>query len=188
MAAPTTGTISVWVMHGNGRHKNKVAEYSVHEFQATYADGFDKNKAIRIPKKICALGSRGDYIAILYLSDTDSLDVSVCAAAATQARASLEVQDYTSVPLNVQLGYFGAFSPFKTPRPRISRGSLLGVDHEAKNLEVYGSGDSRVTESTTDTTVDSYSEIWRFTPNLDGVALIRAGAIINFDLSTFTVV
>lgn len=188
MANPTTGTISLWVMHGNGQHQNKVFEISVLAFQAALADNYDRNKAIRVPKKVAALGTRGDYLALMYLSDTDVLDVSVCATAATRANASLDIIDYTGVPQSVALGYFGAFSPFKTARPRPSRGLLLAIDYANYRIDIYGSGDSRVTESTTDTVVDTYSEIWRFTPNLDGVALVRAGAILAFDLSTFTVV
>jgi len=180
MAAITRGTISVWIIHGNGRYKNKVAEFPVTAFQGTFTDGFDRNKAIRIPKKVVAVGSRGDYISIQYYDDTEQVDVS------GKGDGSIDVEDYTGVPLNTQLGYFGAYSPFPTARPRVGRGDMVGIMHESKRFTFFNELDSRVTSSTTDTTLSQYSEIMRITPNSDGVLLIRAGAIINMDISSFT--
>lgn len=180
MANITVGTLSVWIVHGNGRRSEKVFETTVKAFQGTLTDGYDRNKAIRIPKKVVALGCRGDYISIRYLDSTEQVDVS------GGGDGSIDVEDYTGVPMNVQMGYFGAFSPFTTARPRVSKADMVGIMHESKRFLILGEADSRCTDETTDTVVDQYSELCRYTPNADGVFLIRAGAILNFDISTYT--
>jgi len=192
--------VSIRVKKGNELTSLITETHNANEFQATLADGKDRDKAIRVETSVAALGARGDYILleIPYTLGTGTAD--------TRSKNSIyvEVLDITGVSTAVQHALFGRYSPFPTPRPAITRNDIIGIDRQflavinnvglpavdatgttAVSQKVRGTTDSRITAyyGLDDPMSDDDTAYLKLKPNQDGVFMIPSGAIIWIDNS-----
>jgi len=180
---------------GNTRKTHVVGTFGASQFQATFADGFDFNKAIRVrsgPWNV--LGSRQDKLHVLSthtgkvdLSETDALNM-----------IALEIMDITNVPQNLQLDQrgYGKHSPFDSPSGYgpISR---KGIDMERKTIQngkigsattIEMMGDSRFVLKDDDSATASFdrnSPLMTFSPGYSDVFTLLPTSIFNVDIDTF---
>lgn len=181
------------VVRGDGKQEHVIKTFSAGEFQGTFADGFDRNKAIRCGALASVLGARGDK---LHLLSTHTGKVDLSETDATN-NISLEIADIQNVPQDVQLKLFGQLSPFLSPRGITGRNALAGISSERKsigNSKISTStyidmmGDSRfklLDDDSARTTFDVNNPLMTFTPNATDVIIIKPDYIVNIDISTF---
>ena len=171
-------------------------------FQETMADGRDRNKAISVSQKVAALGVRGDYIEIvanISRSEVSAPADDTIGLPMPGNALMIDVVDVTGVPLNVQHGIYGRYSPFDTPNTPVTFEDTVGIDVQfltivpcnvfrfadinAMNIPkpqmVRGELDDRFTIYCNKPRVADVTElIMRIKPNADGVLLIQNGALI----------
>jgi len=181
------------VQRGDNRQEQVVKDIPAIAFQATFADGLDQQKAIRIGALAAVLGSRGDKLHIL---STHGGKVDLSETDATNALA-LEIADIQNVSPNVQLNLFGKISPFVSPAGIVTKNALAGISAERKLVgngaigtatTIDMLGDSRFKmldddSATTDFTVNS--PLVTLTPTASNVLVIKPAYIINIDIDTF---
>lgn len=187
------GEFQIIVEKGDSRAEHVVGTYPASAFQATFADGFDLNKAIRVGAWVAALGCRGDKIHIL---STHSGKVDLSETDATN-NIALEVGDIQSVPQNVQLYTYGKLSPFPTPRGAVMPGAMAGITKERKmvaNAKISTTtyidmmGDSRfklLDDDSARTACTKNSPLVTLTPNAADVIILKPNYVFNVDISTF---
>ncbi len=183
----------VLIQRGDGRQEQVVKDIPAGAFQATFADGFDQNKAIRLGALAAVLGCRGDKLHIL---SVHSGKVDLSETDATNA-LSLEIADIQNVPQNVQLNMFGKISPFVSPGGIVTRNALAGISAERKmigNSAIASTtyidmmGDTRfkmLDDNTASTAFSVNTPLVTLTPNASDVFVIKPGYIINIDIDTF---
>lgn len=193
-------TISIKVVKGNELAELITETHGAGEFQLLMADGRDRNKGIRVQKTVSALGARGDYIELV-------CDVTYSASGSTSDQGvpaegnglMVDVIDFTGVPVQVQHGGFGKYSPFDTPHELISKELARGIDKQlltvvpdncpqyadiavmstAKSQTVRGSTDGRITVYCDEAAVAAVTKVYlKLKPNADGVFVIPAGALL----------
>lgn len=181
------------VVRGDQKQEHVIKTFSAGEFQATFSDGFDKNKAIRCGALASVLGCRGDKLHLLSTHtgkvDLDEGDATNC--------ISLEIADIQNVPQDVQLKMFGKISPFLSPIGMVGRNALAGISAEKKSIGnskiatttyIDMMGDSRYKLLDDDSATGSFaigSPLMTFTPNASDVIIIKPDYIINIDIDTF---
>lgn len=193
--------ISVEVVKGNELASLITETHGSGEFQEGMADGRDRNKAIRVQKTVAALGARGDYIRLVCDVTYDSGDTTTSEIGLPKENDGLmvDVIDFTGVPVQVQHGGFGKYSPFDTPKEPMSAELARGIDKQlltvvpdsvfknadtaafatAKSQTIRGASDGRVTLYCDEAAEASVTKVYlKFKPNADGVFVIPAGAIL----------
>jgi len=187
------GEFRILIQRGDGRQEQVVKDVPAGAFQATFADGFDQQKAIRVGALAAVLGARGDK---MYILSTHSGKVDLSETDATNAIA-LELADIQNVPQNVQLNMFGKLSPFVSPAGIVTKNSLAGISAERKiianSVNVAAAsknmmGDSRFVLADDDAAVTAFAvanQLITFTPNASDVLVIKPPYIINVDIDTF---
>lgn len=183
----------VVLVRGDGKQEHVVKDLPAGAFQATFADGFDANKAIRVGAMAAVLGARGDK---LHLLSTHTGKVDLSEGDATN-NISMEIADIQNVPQDVQLKLFGQISPFVSPDGHIGKNALAGISRERKMIAnskigtaatINMMGDSRFVLNDDDaarTSFDVNNPLFTFTPNATDVLIIKPGYIINIDIDTF---
>ena len=181
------------VQRGDSRQEQVVKDIPAIAFQATFADGLDQQKAIRIGALASVLGCRGDKLHILSthggkvdLSETDAINA-----------LAMEIADVQNVQQKVQLGMFGKISPFVSPASLITKNDLAGVSAERKLVgngaigtaaTINMLGDSRFVMKDDDSATASFdtnSPLVTLTPNASDVLVVKPAYIINIDIDTF---
>ena len=183
----------IMIQRGDGKQEHVIGTYPAGAFQATFADGFDKQKAIRVGALGSVLGARGDKLHIL---STHSGKVDLSETDATNCIA-IEIGDIQNVPQDVQLKEFGKISPFASPFGLVTRNALRGISMERKMLAnskistttyIDMMGDSRFKLNDDDsarTSFDVNNPLITFTPNSTDVIVIKPDYIFNVDIDTF---
>ncbi|MBA7496677.1 hypothetical protein ES702_07286 [subsurface metagenome] len=181
------------IQRGDTRQEQVVKDIPAIAFQATFADGLDQQKAIRIGALASVLGCRGDKLHIL---STHTGKVDLDEADAINALA-MELADIQNVPQNVQLNLFGKISPFVSPAGIITKNALAGISAERKLVGngAIGSattinmlGDSRFVMNDDDSATANFdinSPLVTLTPNASDVLVVKPAYIINIDIDTF---
>ena len=183
----------VLVQRGDNRQEQVVKDIPAIAFQATFADGLDQQKAIRLGALSAVLGSRGDKLHIL---TTHSGKVDLTETDATNSLA-LEIADIQNVSPSVQLELFGKISPFVSPSGIVTKGRLAGISAERK---LVGNGaiatttyidmltDSRFKMHDDDAVSGAFNvntPLVTLTPTASNVLVIKPAYIINIDIDTF---
>lgn len=181
------------VQRGDGKQEHGIKTIPAGGFQATFADGFDLNKAIRLNSLASVLGCRGDKLHVL---STHAGKVDLSEGDATNC-FSLEIADIQNVPQDVQLKEFGKISPFLSPGGFVGRNAMAGISIEKKQVAnsaigaaatISMMGDSRFVMNDDDaarTSFDINNPLVTLTPNASDVFLIKPEYIINIDIDTF---
>lgn len=181
------------IQRGDTRQEQVVKDIPAVAFQATFADGLDQQKAIRIGALASVLGCRGDKLHILSthggkvdLSETDAINA-----------LAIEIADIQNVPQNVQLNMFGKISPFVSPAGIITKNALAGISAERKLVgngaigtasTINMMGDSRFVMNDDDSATANFtvnSPLVTLTPNASDVLVVKPAYIINVDIDTF---
>ena len=183
------------LVRGDTKQHHTIATFGAGEFQATFADGFDLNKAIRTRAgPYSVLGCRQDK---LYILSTHTGKVDLSETDATNCIA-LELLDIRNVPQDVQLKGYGRYSPFASPvKNYISPNDVIGVDIEKRNIinskigtaaTINMLGDSRYVLNDDDSATAALSTtapLAVFTPAHSDVFVILPTAMFNVDVDTF---
>jgi hypothetical protein len=152
-------SLGIKLTKGNELTSFVTEDFSKGMFQTALVDGLDTDKCNRVRNTVAALGCRGDYMDLVAYCDEGE-----AAAIPDVNTVYIEVVDYTGVPVAVQHTIFGKYSPFVGPKEPMNESMME---------------DSRITYLANHADIESATETYlRFTPNSDGVFMIRAGARI----------
>lgn len=185
------------LVRGDTKQSHTIGTYPAGGYQATFSDGFDINKSIRVGAgPFSVLGCRQDKF---YILSTHTGKVDLTETDATNCIA-IDVLDVRNVPQDLQLdsrmGY-GRFSPFASPYGFHGKSSLVGIDIEKKRIAnskigtdttINMMGDSRFVLQDDDsarTSFDVNNPLVTFTPNASDVFVILPSSVINIDVDTF---
>lgn len=185
-------SLGIKLTKGNELTSFVTEDFSKGMFQTALVDGLDTNKCNRVRNTVAALGARGDYMDVVAFCDAGA-----AGAIADVNTIYVEAVDYTGVPVAVQHTVFGKYSPFVGPKEPMNESMMDGIDRQeiavinseviaaegahktGKSQKVRGSLDSRITYLGNSNEIEDIDEMYlRFTPNSDGVFMIRAGARI----------
>lgn len=193
-AAAGYSAFELRLVRGDNKQHHTIGVFPAGGFQATFADGFDLNKAVRVRSGPHAvLGCRQDK---LYILSMNSAAADLDDATATNSLA-LELLDIRNVPQDLQLGGYGAMSPFASKKKKyIDDSEMEGVDIEKRNIAnsavgaattINMMGDSRFVmyDQTANTSFDINDPLCIFTPAHSDVFVIQPQSILNVDISTF---
>ena len=182
------------LVRGDTKQHHTIGTFPAGAFQATFADGFDLNKAIRVRSgPYACLGSRQDK---LYILPTNTAAVDLDDATATNSLA-LEMLDIRNVPPDLQLKGYGQFSPFPSPLSKyIPEEDMIGVDIEKRLISnsavgaattINMMGDSRFVmhDVAINATLSTAVPLCVFTPHQSDVFVLQPNSIFNVDISTF---
>lgn len=183
------------LVRGDNRQHHTIATFGAGEFQATFADGFNLNNAIRLNAGyISILGCRQDK---LYILSTHTGKVDLSEADALNC-ISLALLDHRNVPQDVQLEGYGNMSPFASPTKNyISPSKMAGIDTEKRNITnsklgtaatIEMMGDSRFVLYDDDSATAALaigSPLAIFTPAHSDVFTLLPSSIFNVDVDTF---
>jgi hypothetical protein len=191
-AVMNLSSLGIKLTKGNELTSFVTEDFSKGMFQTALVDGLDTDKANRVRNTVAALGCRGDYMDLVAYADEGE-----AGAIPDVDTIYIEVVDYTGVPVAVQHTIFGKYSPFVGPKEPMNESMMDGIDRQemavinseviadegacstGKTQKVRGSLDSRITYLANHADIESATETYlRFTPNSDGVFMIRAGARI----------
>jgi len=183
----------ILLQRGDKKQEHTVKDVPANAFQATFADGLDQNKAIRLMSYAAALGCRGDKIHILSthsgkvdLSETDATNV-----------IGLEIGDFQNVVPEVQMKVFGALSTFVGPGGMVGGGAMAGISAERKMIGNNAIGAAAYIDLMDDTRFKLYDDdaartafdvnnpLVTLTPNPSDVIVLKPDYIINIDIDTY---
>lgn len=183
----------IMIQRGDKKQEHGIKDVPANAFQATFADGLDQQKAIRLMAYAAALGCRGDKIHIL---STHSGKVDLSEADATNV-IGLEIGDFQNVPADVQLKVFGALSTFAGPGGSVGGNAMTGISAERKMIGNNALGTAATIELMDDsrfilndddaarTAFDVNNPLVTLTPNASDVIVLKPDYIINIDIDTY---
>ena len=182
------------LVRGDTKQHHTIGIFPAGAFQATFADGFDLNKAIRVRAgPYAVLGARQDK---LYILPTNTAAVDLDDATATNSLA-LEMLDIRNVPQDLQLKGYGSMSPFASPTAKyIPEEDMIGVDIEkrlisnsavgaATTIDMLGDSRFKMYDVAINATLSTAVPLCKFTPNHSDVFVIQPNSLFNVDISTF---
>lgn len=182
------------LVRGDTKQHHTIATFPAGAFQATFADGFDLNKAIRVRSgPYAVLGARQDK---LYILPTNTAAVDLDDATATNSMG-IELLDIRNVPQDLQLKGYGRYSPFASPvKNYIPSSDMVGVDIEkrmiansavgaATTIDMMGDSRFKMYDVAINATLSTSVPLCKFTPNHSDVFVIKPEHMFNVDISTF---
>lgn len=185
-------SLSIRATKGNELTSLITEDFQKDMFQTTIAAALESTKVVRVKNTIAALGCRGDYLELVGFCT-----VGTAGQIPIVSTMYIEVVDYTGVPVAVQHTIFGKYSPFVGPKEPMNESMMDGIDRQELSIVnteiiaaetacntpasqlVRGSADSRVGYLCDDADIEDITYMaLKFTPNSDGVFMIRSGARI----------